>query len=193
MLDVTARRVVGLLLAGVLVAACGSDDGAGVRNVDGQAAGGSGSGSGTGSAGGSGTGPGAAGAGPICEPGSTPGARVDVRLDEWSIAPKPASVKAGTVRFRVRDAGEKEHELLVIKAASPSSLPVGSDGAIEEARLDRGSRVAKIGPVAAGGSCSGRLTLPKGSYVLVCNIVGTGSGGTEAHYDKGMVNLFSVT
>jgi len=207
MLDATVRRLGGLLLAAMLVTGCGSDDGAGVRNVDGNSGSGTGAGSGTGSGAGaasgpgsgtgSGTGSGAAGGGSAaagaCEPAGPAGA-VEVTLDEWSIVPKAASAKAGAVGFTVRNAGADAHELLVVKAASPSGLPVRPDGSIDEARLDPGARAGEIGPVEAGKACAGTLNLTKGSYVLVCNIVEKAADGTTgAHYDKGMVNTFSVT
>src|SRR5918995_6813968 len=100
------RTAVGLGLAvALLLAGCGNDDGAGVRNVDGTQASGSGTGSGSGTASGSGAASGsgtASGQAAACKPVGDAGssdATIAVGLKEWSVLPARADVPPGTVTF----------------------------------------------------------------------------------------------
>ena len=134
------RRLAGLGVGlALLLAGCGSDDGAGVRNVDGTQ---SPSGSGTGS--GSGT---ASGQAAACKPvgdAATSDATIAVELKEWAVLPARADVPAGTVTFEARNTGEDAHELVVVRAADPASLPLAADGTVDEDKLPEGAFVGEI-------------------------------------------------
>jgi hypothetical protein len=178
------------LLLVLLAAGCGSDDGAGVRTVDSGAQ----SASGAGSA--SGTGGGSASAAVACKPvgdAATADAKVAVELAEWSVTPKQASVQAGTVTFEAANVGADAHELVVVRADNPATLPQSSDGIVDEAKLPAGALIGEIEAFPAKQSCQGTFTLAAGRYALFCNLLETEADGTkENHYANGMRTGFEV-
>jgi uncharacterized cupredoxin-like copper-binding protein len=121
------------------------------------------------------------------------GTPVQVELKEWSVAPTPASVAAGRVRFELTNAGEQAHELVVAEAPTPSALPSAADGTVAEAALPAGAIAGKVAPLKPGRTCTARFRLAKGTYALFCNIVGRSSGAPESHFRKGMVAVLNVT
>jgi hypothetical protein len=181
------------LLLVLLAAGCGSDDGAGVRTVDSGAQSASGAGSGSAAGGGSGSGTASAAA---CKPvgdAATADAKVAVELSEWSVAPEQASVGAGTVTFEAANVGADAHELVVVRADNPATLPQSSDGIVDEARLPAGALIGEIEAFPAKQSCQGTFTLAAGRYALFCNILETEADGTkENHYANGMRTGFEV-
>jgi hypothetical protein len=182
---------VGLAL---LLAGCGSDDGAGVRNVDGtQSPSGSGTASGSGTGSGSGT---ASGQAAACKPvgdAATSDATIAVELKEWAVLPARADVPAGTVTFEARNTGEDAHELVVVRAADPASLPLAADGTVDEEKLPEGAFVGEIEAFPATQTCPGTFELTAGSYALFCNILETeADGAKENHYANGMRTRFEA-
>jgi hypothetical protein len=176
----------------LLLAGCGSDDGAGVRNVDGtQSPSGGGTASGTGS--GSGT---ASGQAAACKPvgdAATSDATIAVELKEWGVVPARADVPAGTVTFEARNTGEDAHELVVVRAADPAALPLAADGTVDEEKLPEGAFVGEIEAFPAKQRCSGTFELAAGSYALFCNLLETEADGTkENHYANGMRARFEA-
>src|SRR6266508_4111528 len=157
-----ARRLAGPGIAMLLLlAGCAADDGTG-----------SGSGSGTAS------GPAAV----VCKPvgdASTADTKVTVELSEWTVAPEPASVKPGTIAFEAANVGVDAHELVVVRADDPATLPRSGDGTVE--------------PFPAKQRCQGTFALTAGRYALFCNILETEADGTkENHYANGMRTSFEV-
>jgi hypothetical protein len=194
-MDRRGRRLAGLGLGlALLLAGCGSDDGAGVRNVDGtQAAtgGGTRSASGTGSGSGTASGP-AAACKPVGDP-ATSDATIAVELNEWKVLPARADVPAGTVTFETRNTGEDAHELVVVRADDPATLPLAADGTVDEAKLPGGAFVGEIEAFPAKQTCTGTFELAAGSYALFCNILETEADGTkENHYANGMRTRFEA-
>ena len=184
-----ARRLAGpgvaLLL---LVAGCGSDDGTGVRTVD------SGTGSGSGSGTGSGTGSGSEAV--ACKPVGDAGAadtKVTVELSEWRVAPERASVQPGMITFEAANVGVDSHELVVVRADDPATLPRAGDGTVDEGKLPAGAFVGEIEAFPAKQRCQGTFALTAGRYALFCNILETEADGTkENHYANGMRTSFEV-
>jgi len=182
---------VGLAL---LLAGCGSDDGAGVRNVDGtQSPSGSGAASGSGTASGSAT---ASGPAQPCKPvgdAGTSDATIAVELKEWAVLPARADVPAGTVTFDARNTGADAHELVVVRADDPAQLPLAADGTVEEEKLPAGAFVGEIEAFPAKQTCKGTFELAAGSYALFCNILeAEADGKKENHYANGMRTRFEV-
>jgi hypothetical protein len=196
--DVRNRRRGRLACLGVglalLLAGCGSDDGAGVRNVDGtQSPSGSGTASGSGTGSGSGT---ASGQAAACKPvgdAATSDATIAVELKEWAVLPARADVPAGTVTFEARNTGEDAHELVVVRAADPASLPLAADGTVDEEKLPEGAFVGEVEAFPAKQTCPGTFELAAGSYALFCNILETkADGAKENHYANGMRTRFEA-
>jgi hypothetical protein len=189
---------VGVLLALVLAAGCGSDDGAGVRNVDGTQASGGGTASGaSGSASGTGSGSGtASGQAQPCRPvgnAATSDGTIAVELKEWSVIPARADAPAGTITFDTRNTGADAHELVVVRAADPAKLPLAADGTVDEAKLPSGALIGEIEAYPAKQTCPGTFALSPGSYALFCNILETeADGAKENHYANGMRARFEV-
>jgi hypothetical protein len=201
-------RTRSVLIAGVLVgalafAACGGDDGGGVREIggasgSGTASGGSGSGSG-----GSGSGSGGSGSGsgtneeaaPECRPFgdmSTATSTVNVTFNEWVIALDVNTAPAGKVAFVAKNEGKEPHELVVLHGPA-TNLPTDEDGALDESKLAGGTLVGEIEPFPAGETCDGTFELTPGDYTLVCNVVEDEKGKHESHLKEGMVTAFTVT
>ena len=105
---------------------------------------------------------------------------VPVSVSEWKItAPGGgaiASVKAGEIRFNIRNDGTNVHEFVVIKSdAAPGSFPV-VDGTIDEEAA--GTSPGEVEDIQPGASDVGTMRLSPGKYVLLCNL--------PAHYEQGM-------
>jgi hypothetical protein len=188
-----ARRLAGPGIAMLLLlAGCAADDGTGVRTVDSGAPSGSGGASGSGSGSGTASGPAAA----VCKPvgdASTADTKVTVELSEWTVAPEPASVKPGTITFEAANVGVDAHELVVVRADDPATLPRSGDGTVDEAKLPAGAFVGEVEPFPAKQRCQGTFALTAGRYALFCNILETEADGTkENHYANGMRTSFEV-
>ena len=104
---------------------------------------------------------------------------VKVTESEFKVSPSPKSVSAGKVTFSVKNSGDVEHELVVIKTSTAASKLKVSNG-----RASDNGAVKAIHDIASGKSKSASVTLKKGHYVLLCNIPG--------HYGQGMRADFTV-
>ena len=179
------------LAAVLLMAACGSDDGADVRVIDD----GSGSASASGSVSASGSGSASASAPTECLTAEQLDAEtvVGVDLGEWFVGPEAAGAAAGSVGFVADNVGEEPHELVVVRAETPDDLPV-EDGMVQEDQLPEGDFQGEIDAFPAGDTCAGQFELEAGEYVLFCNIVEVEEDGTlESHFELGMRATFEVT
>jgi hypothetical protein len=186
------HRLAGLgIVLALLLAGCGSDDGAGVRNGGGQSA--SAGGSGSGAASGSGTASGqAAACKPVGDAGSSD-ATIAVELKEWSVLPARADVPAGTITLDANNTGTDAHELVVVRADDPAKLPLAADGTVDEGKLPEGAFVGEIEPFPAKQRCTGTFQLAAGRYALFCNLLETeADGAKENHYANGMRSAFEV-
>ncbi len=107
------------------------------------------------------------------------GGSTKVTLDEFSVKASPKSVSAGKVTFNVKNAGEDEHELIVIRTGTSASKLKMSGG-----KASQKGEVGEVEDIGGGRSKKLTVTLKKGHYVLICNIVG--------HYQQGMRTDFTV-
>jgi len=182
--DRVGHRLAGLgIVLALLLAGCGSDDGAGVRNGGGQSASASGSGTASGQA---------AACKPVGDAGSSD-ATIAVQLKEWSVLPARADVPAGAVTFDADNTGTDAHELVVVRADDPATLPLAADGTVDEDKLPEGAFVGEIEPFPAKQHCTGTFQLTAGRYALFCNILETEADGTKKnHYANGMRTAFEV-
>jgi uncharacterized cupredoxin-like copper-binding protein len=103
---------------------------------------------------------------------------VDVRLDEFSIAPSISQVASGKVTFVARNTGREEHEMVVVRTEEPGGSLLKGDEASEAGAVD------EIPEFGAGQTKRLTLNLKPGHYVLLCNVPG--------HYKAGMYKNFVV-
>lgn len=185
-----------LVVAALALFGCGDDDGGTVTSEGSGSGSGSGSasasGSGSGSASGSASGSSAAAGcevvGGTDEAGTT---EVHAVLDEWTIEVDTDTVEAGAITFEADNVGADDHELVIVKGATPSELTITEDG-LDESALPEGAEVlGELEGFPGGESCTGTFALDAGDYSLVCNIVEASED--EAHAHEGMVTGFTVT
>lgn len=119
------------------------------------------------------------------------GEHVDVRLTEWMIHLDPERVPAGTVEMHVENAGEEEHELLIVQG-TVGDLPTDEHGALVEDELPEGAVVGEVEGVPAGEACDATFDLEPGTYAFVCNIVHEHDGEIEAHLAEGMAAQVTI-
>jgi hypothetical protein len=84
------------------------------------------------------------------EPAAGP---VTVELAEWSLT-VDKELTAGTVEFVVNNVGQFPHELAVIKGDSYATLPLSTNGAVDEAALEAGALVGRSDRINGGGSAT---------------------------------------
>jgi uncharacterized cupredoxin-like copper-binding protein len=107
----------------------------------------------------------------------TPTADVSVTERDFHIGLSTATVQAGAVRLRIRNAGPDDHELIVAPDRS-RALPLRSDGFTVDEEAIRSFEPGSIEPQTPGGTESLIVNLRPGRYVLFCNM--------EGHYMAGM-------
>ncbi len=100
---------------------------------------------------------------------------VVVEMRDYKMELSVASVKAGPVKFGVRNAGGTEHSFELIKSdLAPDKLPI--DTVAAKAKED--GLVKQIRSIAPGRIATVTADLQPGTYVVICNIAG--------HYQLGM-------
>lgn len=122
----------------------------------------------------------------------TESATVKVKLLEFQVKAKPASVKPGDATFKVKNIGGMNHELVVARGDA-TTLPLAADGSVDDAQLAPDVVLGAVRDVAPKKSAKLAVTqLAPGEYTLYCNIVET-VGDTElSHYAEGMFTTFTV-
>lgn len=103
---------------------------------------------------------------------------VQVALDEWTVQPSAAAVKAGNVRFIASNTGKMEHELVVIRTDKDAD-DLGTGAKVPET-----GTIGEIEEFGAGKVEAKTFPLEPGHYALVCNI--------DGHYAQGMRTNFEV-
>jgi uncharacterized cupredoxin-like copper-binding protein len=102
--------------------------------------------------------------------------KVGVTMKEFTIAPRPASGKAGSVTFRVRNAGKVKHEFVVLRTSKRASKLLKGSEASEA------GNAGEIGNLPAGSTKSLTLKLKAGHYALICNLPGHYKAGQSADF-----------
>ena len=106
---------------------------------------------------------------------ATSGSAVSVALVEWKMLPGQVTVRAGRVTFVVRNDGTMEHEFLVLRSdRHHHSLKVEGGQAVETGRL------GEIPKIPAGTSKRITLKVPRGKYIMLCNMLGHYQAGQYA-------------
>jgi uncharacterized cupredoxin-like copper-binding protein len=108
------------------------------------------------------------------------GSVLKVSLKEMRVIAASSQVASGKVTFVIRNGGQIEHELVVVKSSGRSKLPVKGYKAVEG-----NGNVGEVEGVMPGKSKRLTLNLKKGTYFLICNELG--------HYQLGMRTMLRVT
>lgn len=117
--------------------------------------------------------------------------KVPVKLTEFAVTPKVAEVAAGPVTLVVRNAGGLDHELVVVRTATP--LPTDATGAAVEDGVPASDQLGEIEDLTPKSVTKFALgDLAPGTYELFCNLVETDASGSVAHYGKGMSATLTV-
>ena len=109
-------------------------------------------------------------------------ADVDVaaHMQDYKVLLSVATVKAGTVRFGIKNEGTMEHSFELIKTDLPfDQLPTTGDAKAKEDGLVKQVKSLPVGKVSVV-----TADLAAGKYVIICNIAG--------HYQLGMRAALTV-
>lgn len=103
-----------------------------------------------------------------------PDVDVAVTMKDYKVELSVTTVKAGSVKFGVKNAGGMEHSFELIKTDLPfDKLPTAGDAKAREDGL-----VKQIKSIAVGRVSLVTAQLEAGNYVVICNVAG--------HYQLGM-------
>ncbi len=121
------------------------------------------------------------------------GGDVELTLDEWSVVTDVDTLPEGPIKFDIKNAGERGHELLIVRSDIPGAeLPTKDNGSFDD---DAGGVDVKhdIDEIEEGDETSRSYSLDPGSYVLLCNIVEDIDGTETSHFAQGMWTEFTIT
>jgi uncharacterized cupredoxin-like copper-binding protein len=125
--------------------------------------------------------------------GVTPSATT-VTLQEYTMTPHAAVLKAGDVRLSVNNVGSVTHELVLVKEPSISALPIVQTatpdravGDVNEEAIPESAKMGETGDVKPGKTVVKTFHLTPGTYVMFCNIDDKNPDGTVLnHFHQGM-------
>ena len=119
--------------------------------------------------------------------------KVTVTLKDGSLTVDPPSVPKGPVEFTIKNQGQKQHDLLIIKTSTaPDKLPKNDDGSVDKGGADVDVKY-EVPEMDAGDDTSRTYDLDPGTYALVSNVVQDDNGVKTADYSSGMYAAFTVT
>lgn len=128
------------------------------------------------------------------------GHKVNVRLQEYSMAVAPTSVKAGKVDFEIKNAGTMTHEMVLVRAPNVEALPrvpvATSERAVGDVDEEAVPEADKPGEdeVKMGKTARKTIDLEAGTYVMFCNIdTPQPDGSVINHFQRGMHNVLTVS
>jgi uncharacterized cupredoxin-like copper-binding protein len=111
---------------------------------------------------------------------------VTVSMTNFAFKFTPSTVKAGTVRFLVKnDSTDQMHEFFLVKTDLPvNKLPMTSDGTMINEESNQFMKLGSVEDVDAGKSGEMTVKLEPGRYVYFCN--------KQGHYKLGMAGEMMV-
>ena len=105
---------------------------------------------------------------------------VAVHMQDYKVILSVATVKAGTVRFGIKNEGSMEHSFELIRTDLPfDQLPTTGDSKAKEDSL-----IKQVKSIAVGKVSVVTADLAAGKYVVICNVAG--------HYQLGMRAALTV-
>jgi len=111
---------------------------------------------------------------------------VVIDLVEWDLTSDKPEIKAGKVKFTVKNSGNNKHKFGIARGDSYETLPQEPNGAVDEAALGE-DFLGDTKTLESGEETTIEFDLAPGNYVFMCNI----SFGPNAHVAQGQV--LSVT
>ncbi len=119
--------------------------------------------------------------------GGQAGAALEIKMDDYSFAPKDGQAKAGKTVITAPNVGAVEHEMVLFRTdMNAAKLPTAADGSVDEEKMDEVAESAgEIPDVEAGDTKTGTFDLKPGKYVMFCNLPG--------HYALGMYGTLTVS
>jgi uncharacterized cupredoxin-like copper-binding protein len=123
-----------------------------------------------------------------------------VTLQEYTMTPHAAVLKAGNVRLSVNNVGSVTHEFVLVKEPSVSALPIVQTatadravGDVDEEAIPDSAKMGETGDVKPGKTVVKTFKLTPGTYVMFCNIDDKGANGTVLnHFHHGMAATITV-
>ena len=116
----------------------------------------------------------------------SPGDKVNVHVEEWSIRVTPATATSGRVRFEIDSEGERKHNFALMLVDEPADLVKNPDGSLN---LEGANRpIDEIEAFDPGHYIAMTPNLLAGDYLMVCTLVTDG----VPHFSRGMVAKFHV-
>jgi uncharacterized cupredoxin-like copper-binding protein len=105
---------------------------------------------------------------------------VGVHMQDYKVILSVPTMKAGTVKFGIKNEGSMEHSFELIRTDLPfDKLPTTADAKAKEDGL-----IKQVKSIAVGKVSVVSADLAAGSYVIICNVAG--------HYQLGMRAAFTV-
>jgi hypothetical protein len=121
------------------------------------------------------------------------GGELRVTLDEWSITLDKESLPEGPIEFVIKNDGEFEHELVILRTdIAPDELPTKDDGSADLKAPDV-DVVRTIDEIGDGDETGRTYELKAGSYVFIDNTVREHEGSRVSYYAEGMRAAFTIT
>ena len=119
-------------------------------------------------------------------------------LSEFTIIPPANTLHPGPITLTADNVGGEVHELVIVRAAGLSDLPMKPDGSVNEAKIRNADKVGEIADVAAGSHAAKTFRLTAGTYVAICNLVDSMKGHSDmamghVHFAQGMHATFTVS
>ena len=135
----------------------------------------------------------------VQEGGVTPSATA-VTLQEYTMTPHAAVLKAGKVTLDVHNVGSVTHELVLVKEPSISALPIvqaatadRAVGDVNEEAIPESAKMGETGDVKPGKTVVKTFELSPGTYVMFCNVDDKAPDGTVVnHFHQGMAATISA-
>ena len=105
---------------------------------------------------------------------------VSVHMQDYKVILSVPTMKAGTVKFGIKNEGSMEHSFELIRTDLPfDKLPTTADAKAKEDGLIKQVKSLPVGKVEVV-----TADLAAGNYVIICNVAG--------HYQLGMRAAFTV-
>ena len=119
------------------------------------------------------------------EPATLPNdVQVTVTLNDYKIVAEPDHIKAGTIKFGIKNTAAMEHQFDLIKTdLAADKLTVDASTAMVNVEA-AGTLVKQVKGIGGGRVATVSADLQPGHYVIICNIAG--------HYQLGMHTDFTV-